>query len=202
MTNFRKLNNDDDINQIAKWIYKTDNTLFDKLFSCEADAIESIKKLIMSDYVNPFHRDFIVVLYTDNPKLIDAISVAFKGSYLSVEDTFNAFVEAGCSNVDSMILFEKLSIIFSLYIKYNDYYLACLYVDKKSRKKYVASKLVEKVKQNARQSHSNNLLVNYNFQKSSLSEFYEKLDFEKSTKTFHWLFKRKYGYYTMIYKIK
>ena len=51
MTNFRNLNDYDDVGEIATWIYNTDEFTFNLLFyNDKVRAITAIERLIMSDY--------------------------------------------------------------------------------------------------------------------------------------------------------
>jgi len=202
MTGFRKLNDDDNIKKVALWIYSSNAELFDKIFLNKSHAVSAIGKLITSEYINPYHRKFITVLYQDNPNLICAIAVSFKGSEITLPDTFDAFRVAGNVNIKRVLLYELVSIMFSSHIKYNDYYLANLYVDKKYRKKNLVVKLIEKIKQKARQTNSNNLFIDIECDNLSLIDFYSKLDFERYNLNYHTIIRRRLGYTSMIYKIK
>lgn len=71
MTNFRNLNDYDDVGEIATWIYNTDEFTFNLLFyNDKVRAITAIERLIMSDYINPYHRNFITILYDENQGIL------------------------------------------------------------------------------------------------------------------------------------
>jgi ribosomal protein S18 acetylase RimI-like enzyme len=202
MTNFRRLDDDDNVKKLAHWIYAADVQLFNSLYTNKTNSLEAIVKLIMSDYINPYHRKFITLVYDDNPKDIQALGLSFKGSEITVNETYNAFDSTGFTSVRNSLLYEYISVLVASGIKRNDYYLSSIYVDTNHRKKYIGSKLVENIKQKARQSNSNNLYVDVSEDKSSLIDFYGRLDFEKSKFNYHTLIGRQYGYITMVYKIK
>jgi len=202
MTKFRKINDEDNIKKLAYWIYTTDVKLFNKLYTNKANSLEAIKKLIMSDYINPYHRNFITLLYVDKPSDVKAMVLSFKGNNITVTQMYKAFSDTGFLNVKSPFLFEYVSILYSSYIRNNDYYMASLYVHKNYRNNYIGSKLVENIKQKARQSNSNNMLIDVADDKSSLIDFYKKLGFEKAKMDYHTFIGRRNGYTTMVYKIK
>lgn len=202
MTKFRKINDDDNIKRLAHWIYATDVKLFNKLYTNKTNSLEAIQKLIMSNHINPYHRKFITLLYVNKPSDVKAMAISFKGNEITVTQTYKAFSDTGFLNFKSPVLFEYVSIIYSSYIKNNDYYLASLYVDRNYRNNYIGSKLVENIKQKARQSNSNNMLIDVDNDKASLINFYMKLGFEKSKLNYHTLIGNRNGYTTMIYKIK
>ena len=83
MLHFRKLNENDDIDMVASWIYSTDHFLFDLLFDNDRiRATTGITRLINSSYINPYHRKFITVIY-DEDSPIKGVCVGFKGSEIS-----------------------------------------------------------------------------------------------------------------------
>lgn len=202
MTNFRKLTDNDDIQRISTWIYLTDSFTFDKVFLNKENAIGAIGLLINSKYINPYHRKFITIVYDTNPETIIAVAVAFKGSDITFKDTFKAFVEIDSTPISRVVLYEVLGVIFASYIRNNDYYLGNLYVDESYRNKSIGSKLVEKIKQKARQCNCGNLLLDVEYNKQSLLSFYEKLGFEKNSRNYHRFIGKTYGCYGMRYKIK
>jgi len=201
MTAFRKLEYDE-ASIVAPWIYQTDMFLFDKLFKNKDNAISAIRQLIESDHVNPYHRRFITVVYTDNPKDILGISVSFKGCDVSDEDTFNALMDTQKTDVKRIILAKILDLLFASYIRKNDYYIGNLYVTGKYRKNSLGSKLVEKCKQMARQSNSNNILLDVEYSKDYLLDFYSKFGFERNNDNFHEIIGKTYGCYGMKCKLK
>ncbi|RAP51786.1 MAG: hypothetical protein BZ137_09665 [Methanosphaera sp. rholeuAM130] len=201
MTAFRKLEDDEDA-IVAPWIYETDKFLFDKLFTDKCDAINAIGQLINSDYINPYHRSFITVIYTDNPEDILGISVSFKGCAISSEDTFNALMDTQKINVKRIILIRILDLLFSSYIRKNDYYIGILYVAEQYRKQGLGSKLVEKCKQMARQSNSYNILVDVEYSKEYLLDFYSGFEFDRSVDNYHKIVGKTYGCYGMKCKLK
>lgn len=201
MTAFRRLEYDE-ANKVAPWIYETDRFLFNNLFYNKKNSIKAIEKLIQSDYVNPYHRTFITVVYDDNPQDIMGVSVAFKGNNISSEDTFNALTDTECTNVKRIILHEILDLLFASYVRKNDYYIGNLYVLEEYRNDGLGSKLVEKCKQKARQSNSNNILVDVEYSKDYLLDFYSRLGFERSSDNYHKIFMKTYGCYGMKCKLK
>ncbi|MDO5825156.1 MAG: GNAT family N-acetyltransferase [Methanosphaera sp.] len=202
MLKFRKLNDDDNIKKISHWIYSTDVVFFNRLFTNKTNSLEAIKNLITSDYVNPYHRKFVTVAYDDKTGNIRAVALSFKGNEITVRDTFNAFKGTGFTNSRNLMLYEYASVIVTSYLKNNEYYLASLYVDKNFRNRTIGSKLVENVKQKARQSNSSRLLVDIEDDNSSMADFFKRFDFEKSKLSYHKLIGVQYGFSTMVYKIK
>ena len=70
MTSFRKINNQDNIEMIATWIYQTEYSFNRLFFNDSIRAVTGIERLIMSDSINPYHRKFItninaIIIFTN-----------------------------------------------------------------------------------------------------------------------------------------
>lgn len=196
MINFRNLESYDDIKQIATWIYNTDEFTFNLLFyNDKVRAITGIERLIMSDYINPYHRNFITIIYEDNPKEIQAIALAFKGSDISLEHTFKALYGTSCTSLRLIIQNSIVGILFASYVKDNEYYIGNLFTNPKHRKKGMGSKLVEKCKQNAKQLKCDAVLLDVEFKKPYLLDFYSKLGFKRDKNHYHKILGKTYGCY-------
>ncbi|MDY2745473.1 MAG: GNAT family N-acetyltransferase [Methanosphaera sp.] len=202
MTNFRKLNENDDIETIAAWIYSTDTFLFNPLFfNDKIRAITGIERLITSNYSNPYHRDYIIVIYDENPDIIEGVAVSFRGSDISVEQTIKAMRDTSCTSLPLILQYSVNSRLFASHIRDNDYYLGNLYVNPEYRKNGNGSKLVEKCKQLARQSNCKQILLDVEYTKPYLLDFYAKLGFKKSSKNYHRIFGKTYGCYGLKCKL-
>lgn len=196
MTNFRNIEDYDDIKTIATWIYSTDTFLFDFLFlNDKIRAVTGIERLIMSDYINPYHRKFITIIYDENPREVQGISVSFRGSEMSLEQTYKAMRDTSCTSLPLMIQNTVLSRLFASKIGDRDYYLGNLFVNPEHRKKGIGSKLVERCKQTARQSGCDSMLLDVEYDKPYLLDFYYKLGFKKDSKNYHRILGRTYGCY-------
>ena len=202
MTSFRKINSKEDTVKFAQWIYSTDKFLFNHVYKDKNTAIEALNKLINCDYVNEYHRDFITLIYDDNPDEPRGLSVSFRGNQVSRENTFKALESTGCATFSAILLNSLLGRFFASNIGYDDYYIGNLYVDEKYRKKGVGSKLVEKCKQTARQQNCRNVLLDVDYDKSYLLDFYGKLGFIKDSKNYHKILATTYGCYGLKYKLR
>ncbi len=203
MINFRQLDSNDDIDMIASWIYSTDRFLFDLLFSNDRiRAITGISRLIMSDYINPYHRNFIQVIYEEDSKEVCGIVVGFKGSQTSTEQTYRAMMDTSCTTLFLIVQNSVLSKLLASNIRRNDYYIGNLYVNPIYRKCGLGSKLVEKSKQLARQSNCDNVLLDVEYDKPYLLDFYDKLGFKKDSKNYHKILGKTYGCYGLKCNLK
>lgn len=201
MTFFRKMTNYDDITQIARGIYETDEALFNQIFEDKKAAIKAIKMLINNKHINEYHRSFITVIYDESPKKIEGFIVSYKGRDVSMESTFNAFEQTELTSVSSLLLNKVLNKFFTSKIGYNDYYIGNLYVFKQYRNKGHGSRLVEKIKQQARQKNTKYVILDLDYDKKGLLKFFKKLGFEKDTKSYHKILGTIYGHYRLTYEI-
>lgn len=203
MLHFRKLNQNDDIDMIASWIYSTDTFTFNILFADDKiRAITGISRLIMSDFINPYHRKFITVIYEDDSPEIRGICVGYKGSELSIRKTLKALRATTCSHLPLMIQFLIIDEVFASKIHSNDYYIGNLYVNPACRGKKLGTKLVEKTKQIANQSNSDAVLLDVEYDKEYLLDFYDKLGFKFDSKNYHRLLGKTYGCYGLKYDLR
>lgn len=202
MLHFRKLNENDDIDMVASWIYSTDRFLFDLLFDNDRiRATTGIARLINSSYVNPYHRKFITVIY-DEDSPIKGVCVGFKGSEISLRETFKAMRDTTCTNLPRIVQNAVLSEIFASKIRSKDYYIGNLYVDPLYRGESLGTKLVEKSKQIASQSNCDAVLLDVEYDKPYLLDFYKKLGFKRDSKNYHRLLGRTYGCYGLKFDLQ
>lgn len=194
MTSFRKINEDDDITRIARGIYYTDKFLFNILFGNEEFSIDVISHLITSKYINQYHKNFITLIYDENPKEIEGFVVGYKGSDVSFKSTYKSFEKNNIKTM-SIILNIILCRFFASKIKNNDYYIGNLYVFEQYRHKGNGSKLIEKSKQIARQQNSSSVLLDVEYDKDYLLGFYKKFGFKRNSKNYHRILGKTYGCY-------
>ena len=83
---FRKLKNTDDIDEIAEWIYSTEEFLCNILFKDKIQSITALGRLIQSQHINPYHKSFITLICDDETDQPMGVSVSFKGSQISSKD--------------------------------------------------------------------------------------------------------------------
>lgn len=202
MTGFRKINDEDDIETFAKWIYLTDQFLFTKLFKDETDSVKAIVELINNDYLNEYHRNFITLIYEDNPDEVRGMIISFRTISISNESTYNALNSLSSMNHKSIVLNFAFGKFFASYRGDNDYYIGNLYVKENYRNQGFGSKLVEKSKQMARQLRCKNILLDVEYDKPYLIYFYGKLGFEQNSKNYFKLFGKTYGYQGLKHKIR
>lgn len=203
MTDFRKLESYDDIREIATWIYNTDKFTFNLLFlNDKIRAITGIERLIMSDYINPYHRKFITIIHDDNMHEVQGIATSFKGAYMSIEQEYKALYETSCTNIPLILQNTLVGRVFASTVKDNEYYLGNLYTNPKHRKKGIGTKLVEKCKQKARQSNCDAILLDVEFDKPYLLDFYGKIGFERYKNHYHKILGKTYGCYGLKCNLK
>ncbi|OED29698.1 N-acetyltransferase [Methanosphaera sp. WGK6] len=202
MVNFRKLEDYDDIEKIATWIYSTDEFTFNIVFKNKINAIKALKKLIQSDYINPYHRHFITICYSNNREEIHGIAVSFKGSDISIKNTYKAMKSTSCTNIPLIIIYLAICRFFASSIANEDYYLGNLFVNPKHRHEGVGSKLVNKCKELAITSNSNALLLDVEHEKEYLLDFYDKLGLKLDSENYHKIFGKIYGCYGLKYNLK
>ncbi len=201
MTSFRNLNEYDDIEQVAKAIHFTDRMLFGRLFGDRERSIEAIKHLINSDYVNEYHRNFITVIYDENPNKMEGIVVSYKRNSVNRNSTLKALDETGLTSLSSIVRGRIFSSVFASNLRGADYYIGNLYVFKKYRNRGHGSKLIEKCKQAAAQQNSRRVLVDVEYDRRELIDFYAKLGFTRNTDNFHRFLGKTYGCYGLKYEI-
>ena len=203
MTNFRNLNDYDDVGEIATWIYNTDEFTFNLLFyNDKVRAITAIERLIMSDYINPHHRNFITKLYDENPRDIEGIAVSFKVYDLSIRNTYKALYDTSCTSLPLIIQNSIVGMLFASHIKSNEFYIGNLYTNPEHRKKGVGSKLVKRCIKNAYILKCDAILLDVEFKKPGLLNFYGKLGFMRAENHYHKILGTTYGCYGMKYELK
>ncbi|WP_455645730.1 GNAT family N-acetyltransferase [Methanosphaera sp.] len=202
MVNFRKLENYDDVEKIATWIYSTDEFTFNIVFKNKTNAIKALKKLILSDYINPYHRQFINICYSDKIEEIQGIAVSFKGSDISVKNMYKAMKSTSYTNLPLIIIYLVICRFFASRIASDDYYLGNLFVNPEHRHKGIGSKLVNKCKELAIESNSNALLLDVEYDKEYLLDFYDKIGLKQESKNYHKIFGKTYGCYGLKYNLK
>lgn len=203
MLRFRKLNENDDIDMIASWIYSTDQFSFDALFSNDKiRAVTGITRLINSNYINPYHRKFITVIYDEGSPEIKGICVGFKGSEITIREAYMAMQDTSCTNLPRMMQFAVLTELLASKVRSKDYYIGNLYVNPLYRGEQLGTKLVEKAKQMASQSNCNAVLLDVEYSKPYLLDFYKKLGFKRDSKNYHRLLGKTYGCYGLKFDLQ
>ena len=197
MTSFRKINNQDNIELIATWIYQTEFSFNRLFFNDSIRAVTGIERLIMSDSINPYHRKFITICYDGNPNEILGIVVGYKGSDLRLDSKFKAIYDTSCSDIPLIFLNEIVNHFNSSTVEPNEYYIGNLYVNPKYRNKGVGSKLIQYSKRIARQEHSDRVVLDVKCEKEELLDYYRKLGFEVSGTNYYRFFGRIEGCYAM-----
>lgn len=199
---FRKLKNTDDIDEIAEWIYSTEEFLCNILFKDKIQSITALGRLIQRQHINPYHKSFITLICDDETDQPMGVSVSFKGSQISSKETYKAFVETSCSNT-FLIMGGLIGCeFFASKIGTKDYYIGNLYVDEKHRHKHLGSKLVNKEKANASYLNCENVLLDVEYDKSYLLDFYGKLGFVEDSKNYHEVMGKTYGCYGLKYSLR
>ena len=200
---FRNFKNTDDVDKIAGWIYETDEIEFNYLFSNdEIRAKTALGRLIRSDHINPYHRNFIMVVADDRTDEIMGVAIAYKGSQVSLKEKYRALIKTECTDNISIAGYFMIGELFTLAIDDEDYYLGNLYVDEKYRHMHLGSKLVNKVKENAKLLNCNNITLDVVYNKPYLLKFYEKLDFIEDGMNYHKILSKEYGCYAMKHPLK
>jgi len=197
MTSFRKINNKNNIEMIATWIYQTEYSFNRLFFNDSVRAVTGIERLIMSDTINPYHRKFITICYDDDPNEILGIVVGYKGSDVSFDSKFKAIYDTSCSEIALIFLNEIANKLNSSTVKPDEYYIGNLYVDPKHRNKHIGSKLVQYSKRIAKQGDSNKVILDVKCEKKELLDYYRKLGFEVSGTNFYRFFGKIEGCYAM-----
>ena len=193
MTSFRNLKDEDDMALIARGIYETDKLLFNQLFGKKEIAIVGIKKLIKSRYINEYHRSFITVVYDEDPEQVEGFIVSYKGNEVNPESTYYAFEDTGLTYTPAILLSNVLGKIFTSNIGRNDYYIGNVYVFRRYRNRGHGSRLVEKAKQKARYKNTRCVLLDLDYDKKDLLNFFARLGFEKDSKNYHKILGTIYG---------
>ncbi|MCD7781781.1 MAG: GNAT family N-acetyltransferase [Methanosphaera sp.] len=204
MIHFRTLEDYDDTQMIASWIYSTDKFLFNWLFyNDKIRSITAIERLFMSDYINPYHRNYMMIAYDDRtPREVLGVMLSFRGQDIPSITTYKAFKDTECTSLPLVIQNKILSEVFASQIGSNDYYIGNLYVDPKARNNHIGSKLVEKAKQRACQMNATRVILDVEYDKDYLLDFYAKRGFNVCSKNYHKILNKTYGCYGLEYKIK
>ena len=191
MTGFRGLSDLDDWGLVSEWIFESNENFFLELFGSREESVKSILLLLKNPYLNYFHRRFVTVIYGDKLSDVKGIVLAFDYSSVSWIDCFNALYEIGLKAYVSVYYSSVLRTFFS---SYGDYCIATFYVGEDYRCSGVGSKLLEKVKQGARQKNSENIIVNVYHDDVNLQNFYLKHGFKKTDLNLKSIFDKVHGY--------
>ena len=202
MTEFRKINSNDNIEMIATWIYQTEDSFNRLFFNDSVRAVTGIERLIMSDDINPYHRNFITVIYDDDPNEIGGIVVGYKGSQIQPYSKFKAIYETSCSEIFHILANEVVNKLNSSTIDDDEYYIGNLYVNPKYRNRGFGSKLVQYSKRKARMENSRVIILDVKRRKKELIDYYRKLGFEISGTHFYRFLGKTYGTYAMSCSLK
>ncbi len=198
---FRRLEETDDVTQIAEWIYSTDTFLFNKLFRNKQKSIKALESLICSDYINPYNKR-CMLLATNNRNIVLGVVLSYKGSELPYRDTIDAYRETELTNTFRIIENIILGRFLATNIKDNDYYVGNLYVNSEYRENNIGSKLLDECKSLARVSNSERVLLDVEYDKPYLLKFYKKNNFNKTSNNYVKIFKKVYGCYGLSYDLK
>lgn len=192
-TSFRKIEEKDDLALIATGIYNTDNKFFNTLFKDKKTSIKVLYQLITSKYHNPYHKDFITIVYDENIGEIAGFMISYMGRQIDLNSVLLAYEAIPQVNLSSIILDNIMSFIFSSKIIKSEYYLGNLFVFQKYRNKGYGSKLVEKSKQKARVNNARNILLDVDYNDRKLLKFYQKRGFKKFRSNYHKLMGLTFG---------
>ena len=197
MIHFRTLEDYDDTQMIASWIYSTDKFLFNWLFyNDKIRSITAIERLFTSKYHNPYHNDYMTIAYADDkPEEILGVILSYKGDAFSHKLTYRAFRDTECTCLPLYIQNIILSEVFASHINDDDYYIGNLYVNPEHRNNHIGLKLVQKAKQKARQLNADRVILDVEYNKKYLIDFYKKSGFIVSQKNYHKIFNKTYGCY-------
>lgn len=194
-TSFRKMEEKDDITLIATGIYNTDINFFNTLFEDKKTSIKVLYQLITSKYINPYHKDFITIIYDENIEEIIGFMVTYMGKQMDTNQILQAYEAIPQVNLSSIIKDYILSFFFSVELRKNDYYLGNIFIFQKYRNKKYGTKLIEKAKQKARLNNSRNLLLDVDYNKRNLLKYFEKRGFKKVEDNCYEFYGRQIGYY-------
>lgn len=185
MIKFRQLRKSDNINQIADFIYQTDKA-FDKFFNSRENSIEAISLMIKSNIINPYHRKFLTIAYdTEHEEDIQAIVLAYRGDDFSYKDVVKAYLDTNCINPLKAYIFPLYDYIFTSHLSDNDYYIGNLYVNPEFRHNKLGSRLVNLCIDEARRLNCDSVMLDVEYYKKELPNFYIKLGFRHDSR--HWI---------------
>jgi GNAT superfamily N-acetyltransferase len=201
MTSFRKLYKNDDMIPIANGIYLNNKTLFDALFSDKKQAIETIVKLINSEYVNEFHGFFITVIYDEDPDQIEGFIISYKIDQIPRSSTFKAFKDTENFSLP-YIHFNRMIDVFKYNLMKNVYVIKELYVFEEYRKKGHGTRLVKKSLQKAREYNSSDVIVDVEYGNEYLLNFFRKIGFKHKEISYKRFIGKVPGHYRLEYEFE
>ncbi len=193
MTSFRKLYKNDDISLIANGIYFNERTVFDTIFNGKQEAVEVIKKLITSEYVNEYHGFFITVIYDESPEQIEGFVITYKKDQIPRNSAINAYADSNEISLP-MILLNSIMGRFRYKLTKDDYIIKNLYVLEDYRNKGHATKLIKKSIQKARQYNARKVILDVEEGNSYLMDLFIKLGFEENNERMGPLMEKLRGY--------
>lgn len=182
MIEYRPLHKEDNIEMIADWIYQTDK-IFDFIFKNKDNAVKAISKLIVSDYKNLYHRDFLTVASEENNIL--GILISYKGDDFDYSDIIHAFRDTGYSTYFRTHLFPVLDEILASYVYENEYYIGILYINPNFRNKHMGSKLVNHAIDKAKKLNCNCVKLDVESFKKTLPDYYSRFGFKIDSENFY-----------------
>ncbi len=198
---FRKLEEYDDVTLISSWIYSTDMFLFNKLFKNKDRSIEALKILINSDHVNPYNKQCMTIMSNDQGELLGVV-LSFKASDVSLRSTYRAYNSTELTNLYRIVENFILGRILASTLECDDYYIGNLYVNDKYRENNIGSRTLDECKKLARSSNSKRVLLDVEYDKPYLLNFYKKNQFSKTSKNYIKIRSRVWGCYGLSYDLR
>lgn len=201
MTSFRKLYKNDNMDVIAEGIYSNNKKVFDALFDDKNKATDAIIKLINSEYVNEYHGFFITVIYDEDPRKIEGFVISYKQDQIPHNSTFMALKDTEDFSIPLMLA-NRLFNRFKFNLMKDNYIINELYVLEEYRNKGHGTRLIKKSIQKARQYNADNVVLDVEYGKDYLLNFFNKLGFKKQNKIFKRFMGNVPGYYKLEYKLE
>ena len=201
MTSFRKLYRNDDISLVARGIYLNDRKIFDAIFSDENEAIDVIKLLIESEYVNEYHGFFTTVIYDESPDQIEGFVIGYKKDQIPRNSALRAY---GVNDKipPHMLVLNTLLSNFRRELMGDDYVIKNLYILEEYRNKAHATRLVKKSIQKARQNNAKRIVLDVEEGNEDLMDFFMQLGFKLNNEKITPYVGKISGYKRLKYELK
>lgn len=201
MTSFRKLYKNDDISLIAHGIYYNERNVFDTIFNDKDEAIEVIKKLITSEYVNEYHGYFITVIYDESPDKIEGFVITYKRDQIPRNSALKAYGDTEQIS-PPLLLLNALVGSLAYELTGDDYVIKNLYVFENYRNKGHATRLIKKSIQKARQYNASKVILDVEEGNKYLMDFFKKLGFKENNEKIGPLMGKMRGYNRLKHELK
>lgn len=175
--NLEKLNiSAHDLHQVAGLIYDTDKETFNFFWGNKKVAIEKIQKLVESDD-NSISWDKIHVLIED--KQILGLLVSFQASETSKKRDFKAIIR-NFHFIDILKWFTLIFIddIFLADLNPDDYYIACLAVDKRFRGKGLGTSILKRGIEFASKLRLRRVVLDVDMNNEKALNLYQRMGFK------------------------